>query len=1206
MEELLPADLVKFLNLVLTGRADIDGEKCEKTQRLVYSITQDVCRAATNSTWKLPKHILLCATVRHLYRSKQLTTILARLGHSETYDFGMELETAMAKAFDEMSTYLTPQIISGKGNCVFHSEWDNLNRITTNVLGSNVVNSAGGIMIQEVKEGHQSTNERILPLYERSSKMRSLKITPPETLPELVFKRDGPKFPKDASFTHPVENQQSYDASMLEYYIYLLCRRLSSEGKQQVPGFGGFISSTGKVPPRKSTIDFYTPINQPITDNAVVYELLKRSEAATEEVGQPYTINTFDLGVVMKACPIVWKYEEEFKKHIIILGKFHTAMNYIGKLTGYKCQGSGYAEILIEANLATSGCLKNILSGKAYAKALFGLKVVTEALERLLINVFLEEENLAIPQETLTNLVHCCSRENLDAALKDHSLLKMIHQYIGYQQKVREGHLGKTSMFWLSVMDHARLVFMLDFAVKTNNFELFHYCNGAMAELIFAYDGHNYARYLTWFEAFLINIDISHPGALDIIKLGAIAVARSLIPGALSAVDKTMEETFMKFAKSSGGLLGLFNMFGAYQKWCRTTSARAQLHELTLEMCGMIDDPDCPKRGKHRELEPAQIRKQEEAVQRVILAISGFTNPWKIPDKKHLYSLASGAPVDPEVEVDVLQAEAAGRAAKEKFIDERFVSKKKGFFEPLNKLKLKTMYHSSKKIKLTSAQGKVFMYQEQSNLAFQLLVKSQMLDMPFDLEELMHYPLSPVPHALGTPDGFFAKTNKATILHYLLQDRDEEVIYPKDALFIQDGNALFHMMTNLQPTCGEICMQLLDHMIPKQHFVFSTDCYQTDSIKAQERVRRGSTENFIIGGPHTHKPCDFKCFLSNEVNKKQLCDLLLKVWGSNEAASRLEKCKRAVVCVDGRSYDLTSTNGQVQASEIHALRSNQEETDTRVVLYLHQAVKWGYKSSVVRTPDTDILLILLYHASRINLTILLDHGTGLHRKLVNVSELAESLGSEYCSTLLGYYVFSGEDCTSAFKGKGKVAPLKKLQQNPRFQKAFSQLGTLWQVSNELQQEMESFTCVMYGHGRLTSIDAVRVKMLQKMVGVDRALDASSKVDLERLPPPKVCLIPHTQRVNYRVACYKRAEQPIFERPNPYDQGMGWEKTMEEGVLEPVWSVGPIFPPSLVDILAGVEERESIGEGTDDVEEGTEIEEIDFDDLFNDDDEDENY
>lgn len=148
---------------------------------------------------------------------------------------------------------------------------------------------------------------------------------------------------------------------------------------------------------------------------------------------------------------------------------------------------------------------------------------------------------------------------------------------------------------------------------------------------------------------------------------------------------------------------------------------------------------------------------------------------------------------------------------------------------------------------------------------------------------------------------------------------------------------------------------------------------------------------------------------------------------------------------------------QIQASEIHALRANQ---DSRVILYFHQAVKWGYKSSVVRTPDTDILMILLYHASRINLSIYLDHGTGMHHKLINVSELAVLLGPYYCSTLLGYYVFSGEDCTSAFKGKGKVNPLRKLQKNPEFHKAFSQLGTLWLVTEKLQQEMESFMCVM--------------------------------------------------------------------------------------------------------------------------------------------------
>ena len=59
-------------------------------------------------------------------------------------------------------------------------------------------------------------------------------------------------------------------------------------------------------------------------------------------------------------------------------------------------------------------------------------------------------------------------------------------------------------------------------------------------------------RYLVWFDAYLLNLNTTHPGAMDLIKKGAIAVARSMVPRSLSAVDKTMEETFMKFAKSSG------------------------------------------------------------------------------------------------------------------------------------------------------------------------------------------------------------------------------------------------------------------------------------------------------------------------------------------------------------------------------------------------------------------------------------------------------------------------------------------------------------------------------------------------------------------------------------------------------------------------------------------------------------------------------
>ena len=141
-----------------------------------------------------------------------------------------------------------------------------------------------------------------------------------------------------------------------------------------------------------------------------------------------------------------------------------------------------------------------------------------------------------------------------------------------------------------------------------------------------------------------------------------------------------MEETFMRFAKSAGGFSGIFHMFGAYERWCRTTSSRAQYHEKLLEMCGLNDDPDCPRKGKHREMEKAEIERSKKAVIRV-MAAKNVCNPFETSDKTKLYNLASGAPVPLNVEIDLMQAEVKGNNQKNKFIQIRLLSgRPKDFF----------------------------------------------------------------------------------------------------------------------------------------------------------------------------------------------------------------------------------------------------------------------------------------------------------------------------------------------------------------------------------------------------------------------------------------------------------------------------------------------------------------------------------------------
>ena len=116
---------------------------------------------------------------------------------------------------------------------------------------------------------------------------------------------------------------------------------------------------------------------------------------------------------------------------------------------------------------------------------------------------------------------------------------------------------------------------------------------------------------------------------------------------------------------------------------------------------------------------------------------------------------------------------------------------------------------------------------------------------------------------------------------------------------------------------------------------------------------------------------------------------------------------------------------------------------------------------------------------------------------------------------------------------------------------------------------------MYGYPRLSSVDLVRTAMIKNMVGDGSAITHSSKIDLSRLPPCRRSLLPHITRVNYRGAQWKHSDVNIVDLPTPTEHG--WQ--INQGILEPVWSEGPVLPLRLVDLLdihdTPDEEKESL-------------------------------
>lgn len=266
MDDPLPPDLRRFLQVIISGNTTLVSTS-EKVERLVNSIGQDICRAATSGKWKLPKHILVSMTLRHLFRSSLLNTLMNRLGHAESYTFTLELETALAAALDQASDVLSTQIVRNPTvPSVFHSDFDNFDQFINDQSGSGSIHTAHGIMLQELKVDENNDHGGsvpTMPSLPRSGK-RSYDCSSEADLPACyVNERISPVIKVDQkSFPGSTDAKKCSDGINL---MWTISRLWSSKEDQEIPGWSGFISEMGRKPTRLTTIDYYPVINKPIT-----------------------------------------------------------------------------------------------------------------------------------------------------------------------------------------------------------------------------------------------------------------------------------------------------------------------------------------------------------------------------------------------------------------------------------------------------------------------------------------------------------------------------------------------------------------------------------------------------------------------------------------------------------------------------------------------------------------------------------------------------------------------------------------------------------------------------------------------------------------------------------------------------------------------------------------------------------------------------
>ena len=235
--------------------------------------------------------------------------------------------------------------------------------------------------------------------------------------------------------------------------------------------------------------------------------------------------------------------------------------------------------------------------------------------------------------------------------------------------------------------------------------------------------------------------------------------------------------------------------------------------------------------------------------------------------------------------------------------------------------------------------------------------------------------------------------------------------------------------------------------------------------------------------------------------------------------------------------------------------NDHEEADTKILLHLQHALQNGSRSCLIRTVDTDVLVIITGKFHKLlsmcpDADIWIAFSTGKHFTYFHINTIATALGKEKCVALPTFHSFTGCDTVSAFFGKGKLSAWAAWKCYPVVTAAFRYIAENPFVAIDMTSDyfklLERFTVVMYDRtSQLSTVDEAR-----------RALFCHrDRIMMEALPPTQGALLQHSNRAVYQASIWNTADQ--HQQQSPYPEGWGWTLCKDSKTWFPFWTTLPM-------------------------------------------------
>ena len=358
------------------------------------------------------------------------------------------------------------------------------------------------------------------------------------------------------------------------------------------------------------------------------------------------------------------------------------------------------------------------------------------------------------------------------------------------------------------------------------------------------------------------------------------------------------------------------------------------------------------------------------------------------------------------------KVEEVGMAQYQSFIAERLKQQSKSLYDPIKRNNLRVFNEppsnvaSKTKQQLSSARNDCLLFSR-------LYISCQTRE--GNLDEFFQHENQSCPPSLSQDGKLRLPQKKSELAECLQSFTTPQLKMPEeiDAIII-DGSVVVNMIKPAtEKTFAEYSRQSFLPYIQSQlshakRLDVVWDEYIANSLKATTRSKRGQGARGRVQ-PSSQIPRNWQQFLRSEENKQELFQFLAQCIVSLHEEKRVITTKgKDVLC----SPERNNTENLAPCTY--------EEADTRMILHAADAVQQGYHKIVLRTVDTDVLVLAIAFAGILQeqqvqqVEVWVAMGTAYHFRYIAAHEISNNFGSGMSKALPIFHAFTGCDTVSCF------------------------------------------------------------------------------------------------------------------------------------------------------------------------------------------------